>query len=148
MTGIEIVDFERLHDAICKSPNGDSKTETYGDWKKFHDGLVSVLQKHCKVGTDPSVQLDVYHTLNWFDSLKDGFALYTTKAITEECLLALNRLIAEQFSNCTVVLEGTDDIMNLDDLKIFISASEILIGWYEESEYGCMLKLVDLGVTL
>lgn len=146
MTDIEIVDYDRLTTAISKAPSSAAGAEGFEDWKRFHDGLVQVLQRHGTVGSDPLVSWDLYHSRDWFNAQIDSFVVVTTKAITEDCLLELNQVIAEEYPDCSVVLEGIDDVMNLSNLEIFVSASEILVGWNDESEFGCMLKLAELDI--
>jgi hypothetical protein len=145
--GIEIVSSTRI-DAAMKEASarlgaGHGK---YENWEKLHESLKSVLVEYGTVSWDTDPLPDFYFSGDWFHENSDSFAICSAKRISGEMLLKLQRVVAAHHKSAILQMNGIEDPVK--ELVIFVTSTDVLVGWQDLTSEACEKRLREIGVTL
>lgn len=118
----------------------------YATWKKLHDSLVTVAEKHGRASWTPEPKPDFYFSGDWFDEYCDSFALLTTKGLSPQALRDFQVAVAAHHPRASLVLIG--QAKEIEGLEIHITATQILVAWEDATSEKCRRKLERIGIRL
>lgn len=147
---IDIVDYstmKALEDAVAEKRT-EPPANGYEIWTRYHDALCAVASHFGKLNIihdDDTVAF--YHGGDWFHHLGDGFAIRSSAVVRKEVFEELQKVVTNHHPDATLSMGG-DFATPIFGLKIFITASVILVAWYDELASVCSAHLKDLNILL
>ena len=118
----------------------------YERWERLHESIKSVLCQYGTVTWDFDPLPDFYFSGDWFHENSDGYGICSIKPINKHLLNALPQVLAAHNNHATLEMKGIEQ--PIEGLVIFVTSTEVLVGWDGMDSSACSQRLRELGIAL